>query len=82
MMFSAMTTAGAAKVEQVTLPPSMLKDKYPIMECLPDDAEGSLTLCAEVDNLSKPIAGKKHALKKYNQSALNTSYFLKCCFKY
>ena len=76
MMFSAMTTTGAAKIgEQSALPPSLLKDKYPIMECLPDDAEGSLTLCAEVDNLSKPIAGKKHASKKYNQSALNTSCY-------
>ena len=37
------------------MPPSLLKDKYPIMECLPDDAEGSLTLCAAVDDLTKPI---------------------------
>merc|ERR1711936_756588 len=51
-----MTTAGAAKIgENTALPPSLLKDKYPIMECLPDDAEGSLTLCAAVDDLTKPI---------------------------
>ena len=41
MMFSAMTTTGAAKIgEHSALPPSFLKDIYPIMECLPDDAEG------------------------------------------
>ena len=39
MMFSAMTTAMQVG-DALHLPPSLLKDIYPIMECLPDDAEG------------------------------------------
>lgn len=53
MTFLQMTTFGTA---HVALPPSMLKDQYPIMASLPDDAEGALTLCAAVESLTEPIA--------------------------
>merc|ERR1711920_1106189 len=52
MNFLQMTTFGAA---HVALPPSMLKDQYPIMASLPDDAEGALTLCAAVESLTEPV---------------------------
>ena len=54
MMFATqMSSAIGAK--EVVLPPSLLKNQYPIMASLPDDSEGALTLCAAIESISKPI---------------------------
>ena len=54
MMFATqMSSAIGAK--EVVIPPSLLKNQYPIMASLPDDSEGALTLCAAIESISKPI---------------------------
>ena len=54
MMFATqMSSAIGAK--EVVIPPSLLKNQYPIMASLPDDSEGALTLCASIESISKPI---------------------------